>query len=124
MEDVQLNYGGTTLTLKKSPTMADVKPNRASTQKVERTIARFGAEPLSQHLGEFLVIDVKGAYQLMEETLDAMRVYPSVVSGTHIYHTNDFLPRQKGCLNYCLQGLMKLSLILGQKTGNSQRNGQ
>ena len=89
MEEAELKFGGTILKLKKSPTMIGVKPNRGRVRDVERAAARVGADRISQTLGGFRVVDVMGATQPMEATLDTIRENPSVTSGTHIYNTSD-----------------------------------
>jgi hypothetical protein len=89
MEEVQLKYGDATLTLKKSSTIVGVKPKRTGMQEVERAASRFGSDSLSQTLGDFRMIDVQRSVQPMEETLDAIRLDPDIVSGTHVYYTSD-----------------------------------
>jgi subtilisin family serine protease len=100
MSELTLMYGGSPLSLSKSPTLIGVKAKQGRAAEVEQTIEREGAVPTRQTLGGFEVVDVEKDSKSMESSLDTLRNNMNVAKGTHVYYTSDdevpFVPT--GCL--------------------------
>lgn len=109
MNEATLNYGSASVTFKKSPTLIGVKPIPRRTDEIRILARRMGMIESGNLLGQFRVATVQDGE--MEATLDNVRSDPSVVSGTHVFHTSDdnvpFVPT--GQLYLVFQDTCKLS---------------
>jgi hypothetical protein len=88
MSLTELRYGDGALLLRKSEELAGLRHSRQPRASLRRVVATFGARDLESQLGPFALVQLTGASQAAEVTLNAVRNDPAVEVGTHVFHTD------------------------------------
>lgn len=88
MNQANLQYGDSTLTLTKSEKLVAVKPAQGQAQALRATVAQYGGQATGRPIGGFQVVQLAQAPTEVETKLDDLRAEASVAIGTHVYHTS------------------------------------
>ncbi|MDJ0633741.1 MAG: S8 family serine peptidase [Xenococcaceae cyanobacterium MO_188.B29] len=89
MNEAHLRYGNSSLDLIKDQKMIALKPKSGNKQRLMSAIKSSVPGSQESELGEFVLVDVENIPETidLENTLDTIRLNPSVDVGTHVFNT-------------------------------------